>query len=110
LKQGGWRRSAAAIVEELFPAVHRCHWDALLDLRGLLLSGNDWTQALALFAECRAELELDHYLPFYRLRQLLVASLRVEGAEERAVHALLQPAHLRPSPEAPAPLRVVETT
>jgi hypothetical protein len=76
-----WRRDAARIVEELFPVVSPDYWNELLDLRGLLLSGTDWPQALDLFLECRRHLEEDHYLPFYRLRMLLTGSLRLESGD-----------------------------
>jgi hypothetical protein len=79
-----WRRQAAHIVEELFQVTAADAWDALLDLRQLLLHGSDWNRALDAFLGCRERLEADHYLPFYRLRRLLTASLRLEaGAETR---------------------------
>ncbi len=76
----GWRRAAAQIVEQLFEECPRDSWDELLDLWGLLLSGEDWEQALNLFLNCRSRLEADHYLPFYRLRILIAGSLRLESA------------------------------
>lgn len=79
-----WRCQAARIVEELFQVTAPDAWDALLDLRQLLLHGSDWNRALDAFLLCRERLEADHYLPFYRLRRLLTASLRLEaGAETR---------------------------
>ncbi|GAB4178938.1 MAG: hypothetical protein Fur0032_19550 [Terrimicrobiaceae bacterium] len=75
----GWRRDAAGIVEELFAASAREHWDALLELRGLILSGADWDRALDVFLELRGALEVDSYLPMYRLRNLLAESLRLEA-------------------------------
>ena len=80
-----WRNQAARIVEELFPSTVSDAWNDLLDLRGELLRGADWNRTLDLFLACRERLEDDHYLPFYRLRRLLTASLRLEtgvhGAE-----------------------------
>jgi hypothetical protein len=73
-----WREQAARIVEELFPVTATDAWNALLDLRGQLLGGADWNHTLDLFLACRERLESDHYLPFYRLRRLLTASLRLE--------------------------------
>jgi hypothetical protein len=77
-----WREQAARIVEELFRATPADAWDALLDLRTALLSGSDWNRTLDLFLACRERLEADHYLPFYRLRRLLAASLRLEARVE----------------------------
>ncbi|MCX7868500.1 MAG: hypothetical protein N2322_00985 [Terrimicrobiaceae bacterium] len=85
----GWRRDAARIVEDLFASVSREHWDLLLDLRGLLLSGRDWEEAVRLFIECRNRLEDDHYLPLYRLRRLLSASLQLDGESPGALRRLL---------------------
>ena len=53
-------------------------WDDLLELRGLLLCGGDWEVVLDSFLLCRQRLEQDHYVPFYRLRRLLEAHLRLE--------------------------------
>jgi hypothetical protein len=75
-----WRRQAAQIVEELFPATPADAWDALLDLRQHLLHGSNWNRTLDLFLACREQLEAEHYLPFYRLRQLLSGSLELEAA------------------------------
>jgi len=75
----GWRRAAAQIVEQLFEECPRDSWDGLLDLRSLLLSGEDWERALNIFLKCRCRLEADHYLPFYRLRILIAGSLRLES-------------------------------
>lgn len=85
-----WRESAARIVEELFPVTPATRWDDLLDLRGLLLHGSDWSAVLDRFQICRHELEEDHYLPFYRLRRLLSAHLRLEHADESGRHSLAQ--------------------
>ncbi len=76
-----WRNDAARIVEELFPNTRREFWDDLLELRSLLLSGENWDRALDVFLECRYRMEADHYLPFYRLRTLLTGSLRLEAGE-----------------------------
>lgn len=77
-----WRTQAARVVEELFPATSPETWNDLLDLRAHLLAGQDWNAALDLFLRCRERLETAHYLPFYRLRRLLTASLRLEAGEE----------------------------
>lgn len=74
-----WRHDAMRIVEELFPVTPPASWDALLDLRGGLLAGNDWNRVLDGFLACREALEAEHYLPFYRLRRLLTESLRFEA-------------------------------
>lgn len=79
-----WRAQAARVVEELFPATSTAAWNDLLDLREHFLHGRDWNAALDLFLRCRERLEADHYLPFYRLRRLLTASLRLEAGEEAA--------------------------
>ncbi len=79
-----WRAQAARVVEELFPATPPETWNDLLDLRAHLLAGQDWNAALDLFLRCRERLEAGHYLPFYRLRRLLTASLRLEAGEETA--------------------------
>ncbi|MDX2081595.1 MAG: hypothetical protein SFU53_12505 [Terrimicrobiaceae bacterium] len=84
-----WKRDAARIVEELFRVTSPENWDLLLDLRQALLAGEDWARALDLFLHCRVRLESDHYLPFYRLRRLIAASLRLE-----ATSAGLQPSSL----------------
>lgn len=90
-----WRPQAARIVEELFPVTSPENWDLLLDLRQLLLHGTDWNRALDAFLRCRERMEADHYLPFYRLRRLLTASLRLEAemdncTECRSLAELLQ--------------------
>ena len=77
-----WREQAARIVEELFPVTEAEVWNALLDLRGEILHGSDWNHALDLFLACREQLEADHYLPFYRLRRLLAASLRLKSGAD----------------------------
>ena len=64
-------------MEELFPVTPTETWDSLLDLREQLLKGSDWNRTLDVFLACRELLEADHYLPFYRLRRLLTASLRL---------------------------------
>ncbi len=74
-----WRNDAAHIVEELFPVTKQEYWDDLLELRGLLRSGENWDRALDVFLECRHRMEADHYLPFYRLRTLLTGSLCLEA-------------------------------
>lgn len=89
----GWRRDAARIVEELFVVSCREHWDALLELRGLILDGSDWARALDVFLDLRRELEADSYLPMYRLRNLLSGSLRLEsscGPESWPLRSLLR--------------------
>lgn len=74
-----WHRDAARIVEELFSQTAPAHWDLLIDLRQQLLTGSDWNLALDTFLAAREDLEADHYLPFYRLRRLLSAGLRLES-------------------------------
>lgn len=76
-----WKNDAARIVEELFPVTRREFWDDLLELRSLLLTGENWDRALDVFLECRYRMEADHYLPFYRLRTLLVGALRLEAGK-----------------------------
>lgn len=83
--ESGWRREAARIVEELFAVTPPQEWDSLLELRGALISGRDWSRALDLFLACRVRLESDHYLPFYRLRRLIAASLRLEAGQKNPV-------------------------
>lgn len=80
-----WRLDAARIVEELFVGASPEFWDLLLDLRGDFLGGVNLTRTLDLFLMSRECLEADHYLPFYRLRRLLSASLRLESANGTAV-------------------------
>lgn len=72
---------ASRVVEELFPVTSQDSWDELLELRGLLISGDDWSEVLECFLGCRRRLEEDHYLPFYRLRKILVAHLQLESSE-----------------------------
>lgn len=123
-----WRAQAAAIIEELFPVSTPDGWDLLLDLRQRLLGGGDCAAILDAFLACRARLEADHYLPFYRLRRLLSASLELElGPSEartkiRPLRELLQRRHrsmadLRKAVhrdafehmlDTPGPLRLVE--
>ncbi len=74
-----WRLTASKVVEELFRGTPESAWDDLLDLRGLLTHGNDWSEVLECFLTCRRKLEEDHYLPFYRLRKILSAHLQLEG-------------------------------
>lgn len=73
-----WRLTASKVVEELFGSTAEGAWNDLLDLRGLLIRGNDWEQVLECFLTCRRKLEEDHYLPFYRLRKILAAHLQLE--------------------------------
>jgi hypothetical protein len=73
-------------VEQLFPVTPPETWNLLIDLRRQLLAGNDWASTLNTFLECRKALETDHYLPFYRLRRLLTASLRFDvGDASRSI-------------------------
>lgn len=74
-----WRLQAAQIVAELFPVVGSEHWDDLLELHQGLLHGADWNKTLDLFLHCRQILEADNYVPFFRLRRLLDASLRLQA-------------------------------
>jgi hypothetical protein len=85
-----WRASAARVVEELFPRTGPAAWDGLLDLRGRLLHGGSCEEVLEEFAACRQHLEEDHYLPFYRLRRLLAAHLRLEGEHSVTLESLLR--------------------
>lgn len=80
-KSQGWRACACRIVEELFPSVDPKHWDLLLDLRQGISLGVDWREVLNLFQRCRYEMEVDAYLPFYRLRQLIAAGLQFQSKE-----------------------------
>jgi hypothetical protein len=66
--------------------------DLLLDLRQGLLHGQDWEATLDLFLECRHRLELAHYLPFYRLRQLMThrLALEIQTGSDVAVRADLR--------------------
>ena len=56
----------------------------LLDLRQHLLEGKNWDKTLDLFLGCRERLEAENYLPFYRLRRLMVESLRFEAGSGQA--------------------------
>ncbi len=85
-----WRSAAAKVVEELFPVSPQVDWDALLDLRGHLLNRGDCDGLLEAFAVCRRALEEEHYLPFYRLRRLIAAHLRLEGEAPVSLEALLR--------------------
>ena len=88
-----WRATAAKVVEELFPTSPQCHWDELLDLRCQLVSGAHCEEVLEAFAACRRSLEDEHYLPFYRLRRLLAAHLRLEGESSVTLESLLRKRH-----------------
>jgi len=93
-----WRAVSAGIVEELFPVVAKEGWDLLLDLRQALLHGTDWEKTLSLFLEGRKRWEADHYLPFWRLRNLLAQSLRLSAngsleVSEEVMRRLLQERH-----------------
>jgi hypothetical protein len=78
--QEHWRFQAARIVEELFAHLPARAFDSLLDLRQALLQDADLRTVIDCFLACRREFETDAYLPFYRLRVLLSASLRLQGA------------------------------
>jgi len=77
--QRPWRATAASVVEELFSVSAQSAWDDLLDLRMKLLHESDWAEVLEAFLVCRRSLEEDHYLPFYRLRRILVSHLQLEN-------------------------------
>lgn len=81
-----WRQDAVKLVEELLGVVSSESYDILLDFRQQLRSGHDWAATLDLFLLCRRHLELEHYLPMYRLRQLLSHWLQLQGAGEEAPH------------------------
>ncbi len=85
-----WRSQAAAIVEELLLAAPTDEIDRLLDFRRLLLRGGDWSDALDLFLAIREALESRHYLPVYRLRNLLAARLRFDPTGWEGVDADLR--------------------
>lgn len=98
--QRRWRTQAAAILGELFASNPPETWDLLLDLRSAILRGDDWDHALDLFLRAKAKLEADNYLPFYRLRRLLAASLRLEtsglagaGEESLSIAEILRQPH-----------------
>lgn len=74
-----WRLTASRVVEELFSVSSESTWNDLLELRSLLIHGNDWSEVLEGFLICRRQLEEDHYLPFYRLRKILASHLQLEG-------------------------------
>jgi hypothetical protein len=124
-----WREQAARVVEELFPVTPADAWNGLLDLRGELLRGADWNHTLDLFLACRERLEADHYLPFYRLRRLLTASLQLDtGTGGAQTASLAEVLHRNPRsladikravhreyfehsvelPAGPLPVRVIE--
>ena len=88
--RNSWRETAAAVVEELFPSVEVADWDALLDLRGKLLLETDGKELIDEFLRCKQDLEQDHYLPFYRLRRILAAHLRLEGMPGLELRELLR--------------------
>jgi hypothetical protein len=88
--QKSWRNDAARIVEDLFRCTPADAWDMLLDLREHLLDGDDWNETLDLFLSCRERLEVEQYLPFYRLRRLLTESLRLEAGRSQAHVASLR--------------------
>lgn len=77
-----WRLVASRIVEELFAGTSPEQWDLLLDLREALLGEASLERMLDLFLLCRESMEADHYLPFYRLRQLLSESLELQAATD----------------------------
>lgn len=76
---GSWRHQAASIVEELFLELPSQAFDMLLDLRQGLVGDADLRSVIDLFLVCRVRFESEAYLPFYRLRVLLAASLRLQG-------------------------------
>jgi len=78
LKVPSWQRDAAGIVEEILIVTAPSEVDGLLDLRQSLICGQDWAITLDQFLACRIRLEKEHYLPFYRLRQLLSHRLALE--------------------------------
>jgi hypothetical protein len=84
--QISWRLDAVKIVEELLQAVAVEHFNLLLDLRGQLKHGEDWILTLDLFLRCRRQLEAEHYLPMYRLRQLLTHSLQIQIRGNQGAH------------------------
>lgn len=74
-----WRSDAVRIIDELFPVTMTTTWNDLLDLRSALIEAKNWNRVLNLFLTCREKLELDHYLPFFRLRRLLSTSLKLQA-------------------------------
>jgi hypothetical protein len=74
-----WKFDAIQIIDALFPVCPTEAWDDLLDLRVAMIEGVRWDRVLNLFLVCRERLELDHYLPFFRLRRLLATSLQLEA-------------------------------
>ncbi|MGF1655379.1 MAG: hypothetical protein ACFCU3_00205 [Verrucomicrobiales bacterium] len=73
-----WRAEATKIVEQLMTQCDSEHYDLLLELRGLLNKGRDWNTFISVFLMARHRMEAKHYLLFYRLRRLVVASLKLE--------------------------------
>lgn len=67
-------------MEEILPHAKSTQVDILLDLRSMLLDEVTWENLLDTFLQARAVVEDDHYMPFFRLRQLLEYSLRLEMA------------------------------
>ncbi|MFY8215407.1 MAG: hypothetical protein ACOVMP_02255 [Chthoniobacterales bacterium] len=74
-----WKGDAIQIIDALFPVCPTECWNDLLDLRVVMAEGERWDRVLNLFLVCRERLELDHYLPFFRLRRLLATSLQLEA-------------------------------
>jgi len=74
-----WKSDAIQIIDALFPVSPTENWNDLLDLRVAMVEGVRWDRVLNLFLVCRERLELDHYLPFFRLRRLLATSLQLEA-------------------------------
>ncbi len=95
----GWRESAVRVVEELFPVTAQNEWDRLLDLRKTLRSESCGTKLIREFLKCRLELELDHFLPFYRLRRIISAHLKLEGLDEGELMRLLRGGKVRAKSE-----------
>jgi hypothetical protein len=115
MNQRGWCAQAVEIVEGLFGESDSLHWDQLLDLRGLLIKGNDWGRTLDILLECRERLESDHYLQLYRLRRLVGSSLMLEGVAggsslERLLSAPPPTARRRWAQSKAASLRLVEAS
>ena len=84
LNKQAWRQDAVKIVEELLVLAPMSEADLLLDLRQSLRVGQDWALTLDLFLLCRRNLEIDYYLPFYRLRSLLTHWLKLEISGEES--------------------------
>lgn len=86
----GWRDGAVRLIEELFPVTSECYWDQLLDLRSSFLADTDGNELIREFLRCKGKLELDHFLPFYRLRRILAAHLSLEGMQRNELRCLLR--------------------